>query len=146
MINYRLVERSKPGDSTAVPKFYALAVSSGTSNLREVAEKISARSTVTTIDAYAVLEAFVNLVPEELAEGRIVKLGDFGSFRVGIKSEGVENADDFSQNLITKTKVYFRRGPEFSNKISNLDYKKLNTSNAKVTAFFFICQFYFILN
>ena len=36
----------------------------------------------------AVLEAIVWIVPKEVANGNIVELGDFGSFRLRIKSEG----------------------------------------------------------
>jgi nucleoid DNA-binding protein len=32
------------------------------------------------------------LIPEELLEGKIVDLGDFGSFRLSIKAEGSDTA------------------------------------------------------
>ena len=48
-----------------------------------IAKSINGISTVSSVDTAAVLEAFLTVVPEKLAEGNIVEWGDFGSFRRG---------------------------------------------------------------
>ena len=68
-INYVLVERGKPGDATAPKKFYARAKSSGEMTLRELTKRIADISTVSSIDTKAVLEALLQVIPEELAGG-----------------------------------------------------------------------------
>ncbi len=124
MINYKMVSKRDPRDAQSAVSYHALAISSGTSDLRTIANKISDRSTLTTVDTMAVLEALVSLIPQELADGKIVKLGDFGSFRISLRSEGSASPDDFSKNLITETKVHFRQGSEFRRKFQGLGFAK----------------------
>jgi len=52
----------------------------------EIAAEIAKMSTVSTIDAIAVLEAFKQVIPQHLADGKIVRLGDFGTFITTINS------------------------------------------------------------
>ena len=124
MLDYKLVSRKDPRDENSVAKFYALAISSGHADLRSIAEKISDRCTLTTVDTVAVLEALVGLIPQELADGKIVQLGDFGTFRTTFRSEGAETEDEFTKLKIKETKVHFRQGLEFKRKFSNLKFSK----------------------
>lgn len=120
---FKAVARKNPGDPAAAPKFYPSPVYSGNTTIRQLAKKISDISTVSSIDTLAVLEAFLQLIPEELINGQIVKLGDFGSFRLTLRGEGTETADALSSNQITKASVYFRPSKEFSdiaNKIKSI--------------------------
>lgn len=123
-IKYKTVARKNPGDQTAPPKYYAQAVSSGKTTLRQMAKIISDISTVSSIDTMAALEAFLHTIPQEMADGRIVKLGDFGSFSVTISSEGVENEADFTVSKIKKYSVRFRPGKLFKEAIDNAGYQK----------------------
>ena len=56
--------------------------------MRGLAKRISDISTVSSVDVMAVLEALFQVVPGELADGRIVRCGDFGSFSTTLQSEG----------------------------------------------------------
>jgi len=77
---YVVVERPNPRDANAPKKFYAHAKSRGEITIQEIAAEIAKMSTVSTIDAIAVLEAFKQVIPQHLAEGKIVRLGNFGAF------------------------------------------------------------------
>lgn len=92
-IKYKVVPRVNPSDRTQPPKYYAQAISTGKTTLRPLSKKIAQISTVSSVDTVAVLEAFLQLIPDEIAEGRIVKLGDFGSFSLTRKSQGTPNED-----------------------------------------------------
>ena len=72
----------------------------------------------------AALEAFLQIVPEEITEGRIVKLGDFGSFGLTLSSEGVDAEADFISAKTKKYTVRFRPGKLFKEVISNAGYEK----------------------
>jgi predicted histone-like DNA-binding protein len=126
MINFSSVPRRDPRNSEAPLNHYAIARSTGTIDLRSLAEKISDRCTLTTIDTFAVLEALVNQIPQELAEGKIVQLGDFGSYRVTLHSEGAATAEELTSLAIKDVKVNFRQGPTFRKKFSNLKFKKVS--------------------
>jgi hypothetical protein len=44
-------------------------------------------STLSSLNTVLVLEAFLYIVPSELADGNIVELGDFDTFRVSVSSK-----------------------------------------------------------
>jgi predicted histone-like DNA-binding protein len=125
-INYKPVPKKNPGNQAAPAKYYAQTVSAGDVSLRQLAKMISEVATVKTADTMAVLEGLLNVLPMALGDGKIVRLGDFGSFSVSVNSDGVETADALTAVNITKTSVKFRPGKEFSHAISQFQYNKVS--------------------
>jgi predicted histone-like DNA-binding protein len=124
-IEYSLVERGNPGDPQAPKKFYAAAKSTGETTVRGLAKRISDISTVSTVDVMAVLEAFFQTVPAEMAEGRIVRFGDFGSFYTTLQSSGTATEKEFSAALVSNVKVNFRPGKLFAQAMQGADLKRV---------------------
>ncbi|GAA3929582.1 HU family DNA-binding protein [Hymenobacter algoricola] len=135
-IEYSLAERGNPGQPTAPKKFYAVARSQGDTSVRDMAGRINEMSTVSTVDVMAVLEAFFQTVPRELAAGRIVRFGDFGSFSVSLQSEGAATEKEFSAGLIDNVKVVFRPGKLFAQAMQGAQLRRVSTvlSNTQVKA------------
>lgn len=127
-VKYVLVERGNPGKPTAPKKFYAQHKSTGEVSLRQLTKQISARSTVSAADTMAVVESLIQLLPELLAEGNIVRLGDFGSFSGTLSGAGADTADDFRAALIEKFSIRFRPGKELTKAIASLDFRKDDAS------------------
>lgn len=109
-IPFSVVARPNPADRTLPARFFGNARTDGELSVRQLANRISSRSTLSTIDVLAVLEAFLQTVPEEQLNGRIIRLGEFGSLRVLVQSEGSDTAEDFCSSLITQARVRFRAG------------------------------------
>nr|AGU10133.1 hypothetical protein [uncultured organism] len=124
-IEYSLAERGNPGDPKAPKKFYAAAKSTGETTTRALAKRISDTSTVSTIDVMAVLEGLFQVLPGELTEGRIVRLGDFGSFFITLKSEGADTEKEFTVALIGNVTVKFRPGKLFAQAIQAAEFKRV---------------------
>ena len=124
-VHYSIIQRIKPGDPAAPRKFYALAKSTGEVTLRELAENISDISTVSSIDTLAVLESLIAVMPRQLLNGKIVRLGDFGTFRLNLSSEGAETEEAFSKSNIKKVKLNFRPGKIISTELKTVDYQKV---------------------
>jgi predicted histone-like DNA-binding protein len=125
-VNYKAVPKRNPSKQDEAPKFYAQVVSSGDMTVRQLAKQISAISTVSVADTMAVIEAFLEVVPQALADGKIVRLGDFGSFNLAVNSEGAVDAPTLSKNQIKKVSVRFRPGKEFSNVTNAVEFSKLS--------------------
>lgn len=125
-INYVLAQRVNPKDVTAPRKFYAIAKSNGEETVRQLATEISKRNGLSTSDVFAVLESFIDLIPERIADGKIVRLGDFGSFNLTVSSEGSEKAEDFNSSLIKGNSLNFRPGKLVQNALTTVDYKKVS--------------------
>ena len=124
-INYSLTQRVNLKDATAPRKFYAIAKSSGEETVRQLATEISKRSGLSSSDVFAVIEAFIDLIPERIAEGKIVRLGEFGSFYLTISSEGVETAEAFTSSLIKGNSLKFRPGKIVQKVLDTVEYSKL---------------------
>jgi predicted histone-like DNA-binding protein len=102
-VKYTVVARGNPGDPEAPKKYYPQVKSSGKVTLRQLAERIAEISTVSTVDTVAVLEALLTVIPQGLAEGRIVNLGDFRSFNLRIRGQGAGTPEEVTAHNITKT-------------------------------------------
>ncbi len=123
-VNYKAVAKKNPLKQTDPAKYYANIVTTGNLTLRQLAKEISTISTVSVADTMAVLEGLLEVVPKQLANGNIVRLGEFGSFNIQVKSAGADTAKDLSKDQITKTSVKFRAGKEFMQVIDNIEFIK----------------------
>ena len=124
-VKYTVSERGNPFQPQEPKKWYAYAKSSGDATLRTLSKEIAARSTVSPADTQAVLVALTELLVEHLAEGRIVRLGDFGAFQVSLSSTGAESESKFNAALIKRNRVLFRPGIDLREMKNNLKYEKV---------------------
>lgn len=123
MINYKIKEQVDPRDTTAPRKYNAIKATQETLTLRDFANRISRESTVSNMDAMAVLEGLLQIIPDEIANGKIIKLGDFGTFRTTISSEAAISKDEFNTSNIKGVNVRFRPAKEFSNQLANIKFQ-----------------------
>ena len=128
MIKFKIMERVNPQAPLDPRKYYAFIKNQGVVNLRQLAKRISRESTVSMMDTMAVLEGLLQDIPDLLAEGNIVKLGELGTFRTTISSEGVDVADDFNITNIKRLNLVFRPGTEFRNQLNNVKFSKASES------------------
>lgn len=124
-MNYKVVKRTQPGvTGGGDAKYYASPLYSGKTNLRSLGMKLSNGSTLTKTDTMAVLIGLVDLIAEELKDGKIVELGGLGSFRISINSAGEQTIEQVTSNSIKKTKVLFRPGNELKESLTGLSFTK----------------------
>lgn len=119
-----VITRRKPGDPTAPEKYYPSLKSSGRVTLRQLSKQIAEISTVSSVDTMAVLEALLTLIPREIANGNIVNLGDFGSFRLRIQSEGSDRSEEVTANNIKNVLPRFIPGKEFKQALNTTQFTK----------------------
>ncbi len=123
-VKYNVVERGNPSNPAAPKKYYPSITSSGRKSLRQMAERISQISTVSTADTMAVLEALLTTIPQELAAGNIVELGDFGNFWLKSTSEGAIIADAVRASQIKGVLPRFNPGKEFKKVLDAIEFEK----------------------
>lgn len=87
-IKFNIVGRGNPAKPEAPKKYYPSIQSTGRMTMRELAEKASHMSTLSTVDMMAAIEIFLAIIPDELASGKVVELGDFSNFWLRSTSEG----------------------------------------------------------
>jgi predicted histone-like DNA-binding protein len=123
-VNYVLSEKGNPIKPETPKKWYATAKSTGEVSLKALGKEITQRSTVNHADTLAVLESLTQVLTEHLAEGKIVRFGDFGSFQVAIGSTGADSGEQFSITRIKTRKVTFRPGVDIKEMLNSLTFEK----------------------
>ena len=123
-VKYNVVERGNPGNPDAPKKYYPSAVASGKMTMRALAKRAAEMSTVSMPDTVAVIEALLAIIPDEMGQGNIVKLGDFGSFWVKVKTEAADTPGAVSASNITGVIPRFTPGMEFKEQLRAFSFEK----------------------
>lgn len=125
-LKYRLVKRKDM--SKDAPKgselFYAQTSISKKVNLNRICERISKYSTASRGDILLVLDGFITVMNESLADGESVHLGDFGSFRMVAGSKGATTEKDFNTSLFNRAHIVFYPGTMLMNLVRNANFEK----------------------
>jgi predicted histone-like DNA-binding protein len=124
---YNVIPKRNPRNPTAPQRYYPSVVTGGRLTLRQLARQISEMSTVSTMDTMAVLEGLLTVIPREITNGNIVELGEFGSFRLRVQSEGADTANAVNASYITNIKPLFAPGKEFKKTLNNAEFEKASS-------------------
>ena len=123
-IKFNIVKRGKPGDSEVPKKYYPSIQSTGRVSVRELAERASLISTLSTPDMMAAIEALLTIIPEELADGNILELGDFGNFWLRFSAEGTAEIAGVRGDQITTLIPRFMPGKQFKRVLGRVKFEK----------------------
>ena len=126
-VNIKAIPRKNPQDFTLAPLFYAIVENKDKTDINRLTKLVSDGSTVRENDIHAVLIGLVNVIIDELSEGRSVQLGTLGTFRLSVNSESSPTADEVTVNNIKKTKILYRPGPSLQEKLKILQFIKVST-------------------
>lgn len=124
-MKYKLVQRTNPQDKTAPAKWYANAVNEGKIGKREISCEIAGRSSLTSGDVSNVIENLLDELPKYLMMGKSVSLGEFGTLRLSLASEGAETPEKFNSGMISKVKVVFTPGVDLKKAIENVLFERV---------------------
>lgn len=130
-VTYSVSPRINPKDKNMPSKYYGHVQANGDVSLREMSERIQQTCTVHKSDVFAVLVALEDVISEALKSGEIVRLGDLGTFQIGISSKGALTEEDYDETLIKKARINFRPGMALVGILSNLSYKKVKVKTSK---------------
>ena len=123
-VKYNVIQKAYPGDPTGPKKFYVNSIADGEVSLRNLSKEIAQTSSVSESDVYATLIDLAKMLSKHLSDGKIVRLGDFGSFQISISSEGVDTANKVNSTLIKGAKILFRPGLDLRDTLATLKYEK----------------------
>ena len=124
-VTYSVVPRVDPRDISAEMTYYARAQARGEVTLGDMARRIQRRCTVTRADTMAVLISLGTVMRDGLCAGEIVRLGDLGSFQIGLNGEGSATEEEYHTGLIKKAHINFRPGADLSDILTSLSYERV---------------------
>ena len=117
----KMVPRKNPQKKSEV-KYYASPVNAGKKTLRDIAKDIAGRSSLTRGDIENVLTNFMECLPSYLRDGFSVQLGEFGTVRLTLSSEGALDEKAFKTETI-KPRVTFTPGVELKAALRDNSYE-----------------------
>ncbi len=124
-INFSLsLKSSNPGKKDPQYKVYATAQYTEIITLDRLAQKVARHMRVVNrASVIGILTSVVDVLREELLEGRRVELGDLGSFYCVINGTGAESVEDFKlKKNITGLNVNWRPGKLFRSLHDEAEY------------------------
>ena len=121
MLHLKVIQKKNPAEPEASPRFYGSVVRGGRVDLESLATSVSERCSLRRADVHGVLVALMDIIPNELADGKLVSLGKIGSLFVNISSEGAETPEEYSASLVKKMNVRYRPTKELRKKLGILD-------------------------
>lgn len=130
-VTYSVVARKNMLKKDDPAKYYAQAQASVDVGLDEISTRVEKACTVHSADVVAVLKALEDEMVDGLSRGEIVRLGNIGTFQVGLRSRGAEKAEDFKAANISKARVNFRPGPVLADAMKTLNFSKVSTRAAQ---------------
>ena len=90
--------------------------------MRDIAREIAGRSSLTRGDIENVLANFMDCLPHYLRDGFSVQLGEFGTMRLTLSSEGAATEKAFKTETI-KPRVTFTPGVELKTALRENSYE-----------------------
>ncbi|MDR2407251.1 MAG: HU family DNA-binding protein [Bacteroidales bacterium] len=123
-MKYRVIERGNPLKPAEPKKKYASSVNTGKFTVKQLAKEISGRSSLTRGDVENVLNNFIDELPTFLKLGLSVKLGEFGTLRLNLVSEGVEADKEFTADKIKGAKVIFTPSVELKESLKDITFEE----------------------
>ncbi|MDR2260196.1 MAG: HU family DNA-binding protein [Azoarcus sp.] len=120
-IDLKKLSRRNPRDLSQ-SKWYLIPVASGTVTLKELAREIEKRSAMTYADVSSVLISLTELLARNVKAGRIVRLGEFGSFRVSVSSEGEETPEALTARHVKGARILFMPSADLKAELRTASY------------------------
>lgn len=110
-LKFRKVQRKVlSGVNKDQVRTYAMAKASGYCDMEKLCELISNRSAMSSADVKAVLDSLNWAMGLELRSGSIVQVGEFGNFRLSVRSTSTATPDEFKASQIKKARIIFSPG------------------------------------
>ena len=125
-ISFKVVQKGQPGVAGGgEKKYYASPVLDGEMTMPEMVKAIEKICTVSGADILAVLYALVDVSIDNLSNGTIVRLGELGSLRPSLSSEGKATEAEVSASVIKGASVLFTPVTRIKAMLAAAKFKKV---------------------
>lgn len=121
MIPIKGVLKRNPREPENAPLVYASAQHDARIDLDGLATSVAERCSLRRADVHGVLIALMDLIPNELLNGKIVSLGSLGSFYVTVKSDGVTAPEDMKPSMVKASKIQYKPTKELRKELRKMD-------------------------
>ncbi|WP_455624213.1 HU family DNA-binding protein [Parabacteroides sp.] len=135
-IRYKLVQRKDftKDAPTDGKRFYAQLVSNGTVSLDELCESIAEETAQTSADVKSIFDRLPRILRRHLSEGRNVQMGEFGSLRPTLGSQGSLTKKEFdAATMMKKPGLVFTPGKLLQRMRDDVTFLRVKDPNEETT-------------
>lgn len=125
-LRFELQEQVNPRDPTLPNQFFAKIIRGDTIEYDDLLRLISKMSSINYGTIQGVLGTLIDVLEEQLRFGRTVRIGDFGTFYMTLKSQSALSVQDFEIGNIRGAKIHFRPGIKLLRILETLTFTRLN--------------------
>jgi len=123
-LRFELQEQVNPRDPTLPNQFFAKIVRGDTIEYDDLLRLISKMSSINYGTIQGVLGTLIDVLEEQLRFGRTVRLGEFGTFYMTLKSQSALHPNDFEIRNIRGAKIHFRPGIRLIRILEDLAFER----------------------
>jgi len=124
-VEFKMIPKKNMLSTTPDVKYYPCAISQGEINLDDLARIIASRTTMSKADCYGVVIALSDVISESLKQGKIVRIDDLGTFRLGLLGTAATSPDALGKSNIIGTKINYTPSKNIKRKMKEITYKRL---------------------
>ena len=124
-INVKCIQRANPQNRSNV-KWYPVQNTEERLEEDEVAEQIADETTLNPSEALMAIRQLRKVVTSALLSGNSVKLGNWGSFSVALKTTGADSKEELSAKNIEQVNIRFTPGSEVKAEMQKAKFTWIN--------------------
>jgi predicted histone-like DNA-binding protein len=124
---YKKVQRGNPSNPAAPKLWYPILKSVGLVKEKKLAKLLADETTLNPKEAEMSLYQLFKVIINQLLEGHTVQLGELGSFRLTIRSDGSATAEEATATKIKAIQLHFTASEALRKELQHATYKDTAT-------------------
>lgn len=132
-LEYVVTKRVFGFDKTKTEKYVAKSVGSGKIDFEKMCAKVSRICGIHRATVNLVVSGLVDMMADDIDDGKTVKLGEFGTFRPTIRTKCAETAKDVSADNIRSKRILFTPGKIFARTLDEMSVTRAITPDTDYT-------------
>lgn len=124
-VKFKVIKKSQPGvKGGGTKKYYASAHITHEKSLKRLIKEMEKTCAVDYEDIRTVLLTLVDAFKQSLLNGEIVRLGEIGSLRIVVSSDGADSENDVNADIIKSSRIVFTPSTTMIQELKDLEYVK----------------------
>lgn len=132
-LEYVVTKRIFGFDDTKTEKYVAKSVGSGRVKFEKMCARVSRICGVHRKTVDLVVSGLVDMMADDIDDGKTVQLGEFGLFRPTIRTKSAATAEEVTANNIVTKRIVFRPGKIFQRTLTDMSVTRAGTPDTDYT-------------
>lgn len=132
-LEYVVTKRIFGFDDTKTEKYVAKSVGSGRVKFEKMCAPVSRICGVHRKTVDLVVSGLVDMMADDIDDGKTVQLGEFGLFRPTIRTKSAGTAEEVTANNIVTKRIVFRPGKIFQRTLTDMSVTRAGTPDTDYT-------------